>query len=134
MIKGKKTIAFISIVLLLGLFYLAYSLLEDDVTVFTGERKHWKAQLEVTKRTDDYGTNGSFQLSFKGEKLPVSQVEYKLFTSDDSSSKFGGSHKLDSSKEIGTFRSYYDFEDIQNSMVTVVIKWDNFEERIELAK
>lgn len=61
MIKGKKTIAFISIVLLLGLIYSA-------------------------------------------------------------------------NKEIGTFRLYYDFEDIQNSMVTVVIKWDNFEERMKLTK
>lgn len=128
MIRVQKKMILLSIVLLMSLILFGCNPLADNVKVFTGESKHWKARFELTKKADDNGNNGGLQLEFIEGKLPL-KVEYE-FNFANVESK--GSFRLDDNMKSPTFRSSYDFEGVQNSIMTVVIKWNGFEEKIPL--
>lgn len=125
----------LSLVLLMSLSLFGCSLLADNKKVFNGESKHWKARFEITKKPDADGTNGGFQLEFLGDKF--SKGEYKLTFSNalhegSGTADFHGKEVKGRQPFSGSARSNYDYEDVLNSIITVVIKWDDYEEKIQL--
>ncbi|RAL21303.1 hypothetical protein [Thermoflavimicrobium daqui] len=130
----QKKIALLSIVFLINLILFGCSTFMNNKKVFTGESKHWKVQFEVTKKPDDNSTNGSFQLEFLGGQF--FKGEYQLIINNEV--RKSGTANLDTRhrKEKYPFgyksRSNYDYDHVQNSTITYIIKWDGFEEKIKL--
>lgn len=129
MSRSCKSMMFFFILLLMGLSLFGCSSLIDNKKVFSGKSKHWKARFEITKEFDADGTNGVFQLEYIGDKLPISNVEYTFRVG---TRELTGFFERIDSRKLGRGRSNYDFEEVQNNILTVEIRWEGFEERMQL--
>lgn len=134
MIKKQKSMILLSIFLLVSLSLFGCSSLTDNRMVYTGKSKHWEARYEIIETPQLSEDDGRFQLYFLGEKFSKGEFEFTISHSSTNKKLSIELDGKDDKKKSPVYKGRMDFdlEKLPDSTLIAVIKWDGFEEKIEL--